>query len=361
LSFLFAHDSIGSSGQSVRPDERGGDAFRELGLELTLLYRKDSLTPEILWQSLAPFLTDPTGNSHRAEINVEKLWNSFVPGRGQLGLVEFRAFRMQHSPERVTALACLLRATVAMLMRQSFEQPLVAWGEALHERFALPFYLEQDLSHVFADLDAAGLGLPGPIRAVLLCDEFRHLADFQSETYFVQLRRASEFWPLVGDSSTQEQGPSRLVDSSTQRLELILRPQPGHEHCFSGWQVRAEGVNLPLREERDRRGAVKVFGLRYRSFVPWQGLHPTLGALESVQLILYHADFERACELRWHDWHPAGGAYPGLPQDLDDARQRCQGRLTCRQFMRHDLPPADAAPEGSLTPWSLDLRWLDRS
>jgi len=360
LSFLFAHDSIGSSGQSVRPDERGGDAFRELRLELTLLDRNESLTPEILWRSLGPFLTDPSGNSHRAEINIEKLWNPFIPGRGQLGLVEFRAFRMQHTPERVTGLACLLRAVVAMLMRRDCEGPLLAWGEALHERFALPFYLEQDLCDVFADLDAAGLGLSERIRSVLVRDDSRDLAEVRFEACSVRFRRAAEFWPLVGDASSQEHGTSRLVDSSTQRLELMLRPMAGCEDQFAGWRVRAEGVDLPFQEERDGRGVLKVFGLRYRNFAPWQGLHPTLSASEVLHLILHHADFERAYELGWYDWRPAGGPYPELPQDLENARDRRMERLVTRACRRDHLPPPDVAPPESLTPWSLDLRWLNR-
>lgn len=145
LSYLFAHDFVGSSGISVRPDERGADAFDELVLELELLEKYPQLTPELVWQGLSPFLCDVAGNSHRAEINIEKLWNPFLRGRGRLGLVEFRALRMPQSAERATALACLLRAIVAMLSAAPYDQALVDWGRTLHERFALPFYLERDL------------------------------------------------------------------------------------------------------------------------------------------------------------------------------------------------------------------------
>jgi uncharacterized protein (DUF2126 family) len=159
LSYLYSHDFVGSSGQSVRADERGGDAFDELCLAVDLLEREDELSPELLWHSLAPFLCDAAGNSHRAEMNIEKLWNPFLAGRGKQGLVEFRALRMQHTPERATALACLLRAVTAMLARDSSTLPLIDWGRELHARFALPFYLEQDLDQVLQALAAAGLEL----------------------------------------------------------------------------------------------------------------------------------------------------------------------------------------------------------
>ena len=358
LSFLFAHDSIGGSGQSVRPDERGNDAFRELCLALELLDRNESPTPEILWRSLAPFLTDPSGNSHRAELNIEKLWNPFLPSRGQLGLVEFRAFRMQHSPERASALICLLRAVAAMLMASDFYAALTDWGLALHERYALPFYLEQDLRDVLADLNDSGFALTPPIPDVLLRDESRDLVAFDLTGCFVRLRRGLEFWPLVGDTSSQEQGTSRLVDASTQRLELTLRPQPGWEDRFGQCRVWAEGIELPLRDEGDERHPVKVFGLRYRSFVPWQGLHPTLPPSSPIHLVVQQVAGGELQEMVWHEWRPAGGPYPGQPQDLQDASERRRERLALRTLPGRALPSGRNVLPGSVTPWSLDLRWL---
>jgi uncharacterized protein (DUF2126 family) len=134
LSYRFAHDFVGGSGQSVRPDERGTGAFDDLVLALALLERETVTEPELLWKSLASFLCDAVGNSHRAEINIEKLWNPYLPGRGRLGLVEFRGLRMQHTPQRATAIACLLRAVIAMLATRPYALPLIDWGRELHDR-----------------------------------------------------------------------------------------------------------------------------------------------------------------------------------------------------------------------------------
>ena len=358
LSYVFAHDFVGGSGQSVRADERGDDAFRELRLGLALLAREREPTPEILWRSLAPFLTDGVGNSHRAELNIEKLWNPFLPGRGQLGLVEFRAFRMQHTPERATALVCLLRAMVAMLMNSDPAVDLQFWGGALHDRYALPFCLEDDLLLVLQDLAAAGLSIGQPIVAELFRDEFRDQAELSFQGVTLRLRRALEFWPLLGDAGSQEAGTSRLVDSSTQRLELTLQPEAGSEQAFSGWRLRVEGIELPLQGAEREGRPFKVFGVRYRSFVPWQGLHPTLSARDRLRLVLHNASVEEACEVTWHEWRPAEGPYPGLPQDRDEARARRAERLVSRISPGVALRPAVVAPEGSLTPWCLDLRWL---
>jgi uncharacterized protein (DUF2126 family) len=138
-----------------------------LVLALALLERQQDIVPELLWKSLASFLCDGVGNSHRAEINIEKLWNPYLPGRGRLGLVEFRSLRMQHTAQRATAIACLFRALLAMLVTRPYTLPLIDWGRELHDRFALPFYLKTDLDCVLAELEEAGVGLGEEICHVL--------------------------------------------------------------------------------------------------------------------------------------------------------------------------------------------------
>ena len=331
FSYLYAHDFVGASGQSARADERGCGAFEELALALELLDRHPAPTPGLLWQSLAPFLCDAAGNSHRAEINIEKLHNPFLPGRGCGGLVEFRALRMQHTPERATALACLLRAVTAMLATTDDPLPLIDWGRELHERFALPFYLEQDLRNVLAALRRAGFGLGEAIETVLRRDEFRFWGEVRLPGAVLEVRRALEFWPLLGDAASPEQGgPSRLVDASTARVELRLRPSadPSFDGDWRDWQLEAAGVALPLRSETDERGEVNVYGVRYRSFAPAWGLHPSLGAQSPRALQLRHPRQEAGRVVTLHEWRPDNEAYPGLPEHPEEAARRRAERLT---------------------------------
>jgi uncharacterized protein (DUF2126 family) len=359
LSYLYSHDFVGSSGQSVRADERGMDAVDELDLTLALLERSEKISPELLWHSLAPFLCDASGNSHRAEMNIEKLWNPFLAGRGRQGLVEFRALRMQHTPQRATALACLLRAIVAMLTRETSAVPLIDWGRELHERFALPFYLEQDLHAVLQELAAAGLGLDAAIEAVLLRDECRFWGQVTLPGCSLEVRRALEFWPLLGDAASPEQGgSSRLVDASTARVELRLRPADGDVAGWDAWQIVAAGVALPLRRERDGRGELAVFGLRYRSFVPGWGLHPALPAQAPLRLRLRHPDFAADHLVTLHEWRPDGEGYAGLPADLAAAAARRAERVTLEVLPRDPATPERPAPVAGLGPYCLDLRCL---
>ena len=370
LSYLFAHDFVGSCGQSVRPDERGPDAFDDLVLALALLEREPDVAPEQLWKSLASFLCDAVGNSHRAETNIEKLWNPFLPGRGCLGLVEFRSLRMQHTPERATAIACLLRAVIAMLATRPYDQPLIDWGRTLHDRFSLPFYLGADLDAVLAELAVAGLGLEPPIQDVLLQNGFRFFGKRDLPFGTLELWRGLEFWPLVGDAASPEQsGSSRMVDASTTRIEIRWRPLQSDsapqtaDAEWLDWSLYADGICLPLRHERDSDGRdLKVFGVRYASFVPRSGLHPLLQVQTPLTLTLRHGVDKTEYVFKLHEWQPEGLAYPGLPADLSDARDRRAERITVVAQDRPQLSSEAQAitvqlpSHAALTPYCLDLR-----
>ena len=340
----------------MRADERDHEHFGELNLALRLLVKSSDPQPELIWRSLAPFLADISGNAHRAELNIEKLWNPYLPERGCLGLVEFRALRMAPSAQRLAALAVLLRSIAARLAAQPFEEGLINWGGELHDRFALPFFLRRDLHAVFADLDRAECGLPVPIRAELLDDEFRVLGRVRGPGIELTVRRALEFWPLVGDAASQERGTSRLMDSSTARIELCLRPDTHAPAQFAGWQLAVHGIQLPLREETDETGTAKVFALRYRRFLPGSGLHPTLPAHGPIALLLWHRQREEAYRITLHEWRPDQQAYDGLPNDLGAAQVRREARMVCEAAARPGL--LSSPPRWALTPWYLDLRQL---
>ncbi|MCC7539655.1 MAG: transglutaminase family protein, partial [Deltaproteobacteria bacterium] len=278
LSYLFAAESLGSSSQSPRPDECVRESFDELCFAIDRLALRDEPDTETLWRALAPFLVDRSGNSHRAEINVEKLWNPYLPGRGRLGVVEMRAFRMARTPERGAAVAALLRAVSAMLVKERRILPLIDWGEELHDRWMLPHHLESDLHRVIADLSVSGFHLGSPIVAQLLDDDDRRVGLASAMDHDLLVRRAIETWPLVGDASTQERSTSRTVDPSGRRLELRMRARPGVAPAFDRCRLSIDGRRLPRVLARDAHGEAWVVGLRYRAFVPAIGLHPGLPA-----------------------------------------------------------------------------------
>ncbi|MCB1876198.1 MAG: transglutaminase family protein [Chromatiales bacterium] len=356
LSYWFAPAAVGSYSQAPRPDERVRESFDELHLALALLERQEQPAPEIIWGSLAPFLTDPSGNTHRCEINIEKLWNPYLADRGRLGLVEFRAFRMARSATAMTALVTLLRSIAAMLSQRDVnEDRLVDWGRELHDRFSLPSALRADLDEVLEDLRAAGFGLDPLLESPLRNAEHRILGRDELDGVSVQVCRALEFWPLAGDTASQEGGSSRLMDASTQRLELSLRVPLGQEKELDRWRLVVEGRFVPLAKLADRDGPIRAIGLRYRGFVPLRGLHPSLGARGSVDMLLYRPDDGVAYSVAAHEWRPGGGAYPGLPVDMDDSVERRAERMVITPATAEE---GEAPPDHALSPYCFDLRWL---
>ena len=355
LSYWFAPVYVGSHSQSPRTDENVRESFSELQVALQLLAASAAPTPEFIWRSLSPFLVDTSGNAHRSEINIEKLWNPYLPGRGCLGLVEFRAFRMTMDAESAAAIAALLRALAVMLARQESRHALIDWGNRLHDRFALPFYLLQDLHSVFDDLQSAGLGLGEPITRRLCADHWRHVGDAELAGCRLDVDLAIEFWPLLGDAAEQA-GGSRLVDASTKRLQLTLRTRGDQGTDLDGWRLLAGSYRVPLRREQDDSGVVMITGLRYRAFEPWTGLHPGLGALTPIVLYLLPPGGQNGLRCTLHDWQPEGKPYDGLPDNLDEARRRIAERFVVEEIKPDQAPDAVDPPDAAVSDYCLDLR-----
>jgi uncharacterized protein (DUF2126 family) len=261
---------------------------------------------------------------------------------------------MGPSAETTAALSALLRAVVAMLTECPCDQPLINWGDELHGRFSLPLYLHADLKEVLADLECAGLGLGDPITEYLMRDGDLLLTGYDLGASRLELRRALEFWPLVGDSATQEGGGSRLVDASTYRIELRLRSVNRPERV-KDWRLTTFDWAVPLQEAEDESGPVCLVGLRYRSFVPRRGLHPTLAEQAPVSLTLSHPH-DGDWRITVHHWDPSGNAYPGLPKKIADARARRSARCVLEPL---DVPPKPGTPprDEAIGKHVVDLRW----
>ena len=341
---------MGSASQGPRPDEGVRERFEELAVSLDRLEsRGKSLTPEELWQSLAPLLVDASGNTHRAEVNVEKLWNAGLGPRGLGGLVEFRSLRMPRSPGQLVALAALFRSICARLVTSPGVGALREWGTALHERWALPLFLDQDLRAVLEDLSAHQLGL-GPTLTAALLERPPPLWTSRAPGAVLEVRQALEFWPLLGDVASQESLPARLVDPSTRRLEIRLTVEPGTPRG----RVGASGWEVPLElAGHDLHGEVLVGAVRYRAYTPGPGLHPGLAPHDPLELVWEQRGTRTA--IRLHAWTPGGGPYPGLPRDAEEARARRAERVETIDGPTRPLkPPPAPTPERPL----LDLRRL---
>jgi uncharacterized protein (DUF2126 family) len=320
LSYWFASECVGSASQSPRPDEGNRERWDELGVALAWLERladRGELPPETMWQALAPLLVDASGNAHRAELNVEKLWSPHIPAHGtrhgKMGLVELRAVRMPERPTMLASLACLFRSIVARLVVAHYREPLVDWHDELHDRFALPSVLLRDLRHVLGDLDEHGLGLPPALRAELLAWRPTAITCNLGDA-IVELRPALEFWPLVGDVASQERAGARWVDASTQRWEIAIEgPGPDRVAIGGRWaQLRAVGD-------------ARVLGVRRRIYQPSPGFHPRMPATDP--LVVEWSWCGRSQRIELWSWRPGGGPYDALPGDASEALARRQERI----------------------------------
>ncbi|MEZ4402762.1 MAG: transglutaminase family protein [Kofleriaceae bacterium] len=352
LSYWFLGEYAGSAGQAPRPDEGVRERADELPLacaELEHLAATGASTPALQWQTVAPMLCDAAGNAHRAELNVEKLWNPDGGDRGCLGLVEWRAFRMAPSVEAMVAAAALVRAVTVRCAVAPYQAPWHDWGNALHHRWALPSELAADLDEVVADLAAHGLDL-GVLAADLAQYRAAPLVDHQVHAALhVTLRNAIEFWPLVGDVASQERATARTVDPSSERLELAVvtdADAPAPRIVVAG-----RGVALAARTP----GRYRV-GIRRRQFVPSRGLLPTVPADEPLRITV--GDDRGGLELAVYAWRPDGGGYPGLPADAAEAAARRAARVVVRP-----LPTAPPWPPRVVTPTdTVDVRaWREET
>ncbi|CAN5920368.1 hypothetical protein BH11MYX3_BH11MYX3_21240 [soil metagenome] len=347
LSYWFANECVGSASQGPRPDEGVRERWDELEVTLAWLERladRGELPPEQLWHALGPLLVDCSGNSHRAEVNVEKLWNPHIQPHGvrhgKMGIVELRAVRMPERPTMLTALAVLLRSIVARLVVSHYREPLIDWHDELHDRFALPAALARDLRLVLGDLDEHGLGVPAMVR--------RELEAWRSPGITCQigdatltLRPALEFWPLVGDVASQERAGARIVDASTQRWELST-DGAGPD------RVAVAGKWAHLRSIGDGSRAI---GIRRRIYAPSPGLHPGMATQDPLVIEWSHGGRSQTIQL-WA-WRPDGGPYEGLPVDDADALSRRQARI---QVTAHSNELAIAGHWPERRPFTIDLR-----
>jgi uncharacterized protein (DUF2126 family) len=347
LSYWFAGECVGSASQGPRPDEGARERWDELAVALAWVERladRGELAPDRLHAALAPLLVDSAGNTHRAELNLEKLWSAHLPAHGtrhgRMGLVELRAIRMPERPELLAALAALARGVVARLVVADYRAPLVDWHDELHDRLALPAALARDLRLVLGDLDEHGLGLPGPLRRELERWRDPGITCRLGEATLA-IRPALEFWPLVGDVASQERAPARLVDASTARLELSCDGAGPDRVVVAGrWaQLR------PLGD------GVRAVGIRRRIYEPAPGLHPGLPPRDPLVIEWAHAGRAQRVEL-WA-WRPDGGPYPGLPRDAADALARRSARVRIAPL---PAEPTAAGHWPEVRPFTIDLR-----
>jgi uncharacterized protein (DUF2126 family)/transglutaminase-like putative cysteine protease len=350
LSYLFSGLFIGPTSQHPRVDEARGDAVADLEIAFSQIAPGRETAPWMTDRLFRNILADMTGNTHRTEFCIDKLYAPETAS-GRLGLVEWRAAEMPPDARMSAAQALLLRTAIAAFWQRPYERRLIRWGTRLQDEFMMPHYVEQDFHDALEELSAYGTKLDKAWFDPHLAFRFPLIGEVAVRGMGLELRHALEPWHVLGEEPAAG-GTARYVDSSTERVQARV----------TGWVeerfvLACNGRAVPLT--RTERQGEHVGGVRFKAWAPPSALHPAVDVQSPLVFDVWDRWTGRSLGgLTHHVSHPGGLAYEHLPVNSNEAEARRRTRF--QPFGHTPGPMPEPLPVFSPeSPRSLDLRRVE--